>query len=87
MKLVDHKIEGIPFRAAHYTGGVIVPTIVVLHDTAGRLEKGNSAAYLASANPAKASVHFVLERDGTVEQQIPTNRRGNHAGVSSCSAV
>lgn len=83
MKLVNHKIEGIPFRAAHYTGGVIVPTIVVLHDTAGRLEKGNSAAYLASKNAPKASVHFVLERDGTVEQQIPTNRRGNHAGASS----
>lgn len=83
MKLVNHKIDSIPFRAAHYTGGVIVPTIVVLHDTAGRLEKGNSAAYLASQNAPKASVHFVLERDGTVEQQIPTNRRGNHAGVSS----
>lgn len=83
MKLVNHKIEGIPFRAAHYTGGVIVPTIVILHDTAGRLEKGNSAAYLAGRNAAKASVHFVLERDGTVEQQVPTNRRANHAGVSS----
>ncbi|MTH33582.1 hypothetical protein GL279_03105 [Paracoccus limosus] len=53
MKLVNHKIEGISFRAAHYTGGVIVPTIVVLHDTAGRLEKGSSAAYLASQKASR----------------------------------
>lgn len=83
MRLENHKITGIPFRAAHHTGGVIVPTIVILHDTAGRLEKGNSAAYLASDNPGKVSVQFVVERDGAAEQQVPTNRRANHAGQSS----
>ncbi len=83
MRLENHRIAGIQFRAAHYTGGTITPTIVILHDTAGRLEKGNSAAYLASANPGKVSVHFVIERDGTIEQQVLTNRRANHAGQSS----
>lgn len=83
MQLVNHKIEGISFKAAHYTGGLIVPSIVILHDTAGRLEKGNSAAYLASKNTGTASVHFVIERDGSVQQQVPTNRRANHAGQSS----
>lgn len=83
MKLTNHKIEGITFTPAHFTGGVIVPTIVVLHDTAGRLDKDNSAAYLASNNTGKASVHFVVERDGSIQQQVPTNRRANHAGQSS----
>lgn len=82
MKLVNHRIEGVSFRAARHTGGVIVPELVILHDTAGRLTKGNSAAYLRD-NDAQVSVHFVIERDGSVEQQVPTNRRANHAGKSS----
>lgn len=28
-------------------------------------------------------MHFVVERDGTITQQVPTNRRANHAGQSS----
>lgn len=28
-------------------------------------------------------MHFVVERDGTVTQQVPTNRRAGHAGQSS----
>lgn len=83
MRIKNNRIEGIHFRAAHYTGGAIKPTLVILHDTAGRLEKGNSAAYLASANSAKVSAHFIIEWDGTIEQQVPTNRRANHAGISN----
>lgn len=83
MRIISHKVEGVTFQKAHYIGGTIIPEIVVLHDTAGRLEKGNSAAYLASANAGKVSVHFVIERDGTVVQQVPTNKQANHAGQSS----
>lgn len=83
MRIKAHKVEGLTFQGAHYIGAEITPEIVVLHDTAGRLEKGNSAGYLASANSGKASVHFVIERDGTIVQQVPTNRRANHAGKSS----
>lgn len=83
MRIINHLVEGLAFQKAHFTGEVITPEIVVLHDTAGRLEKGNTAAYLASANTGKASVHFVVERDGTIVQQVPVNRRANHAGKSS----
>lgn len=82
MRVVRHKVEGVPYREAKSIGGTIVPEIVVLHDTAGRLEKGNSARYLRD-NPAGVSVHFVVERDGSIEQQVPTNRRAGHAGKSS----
>lgn len=82
MRVKNHKIEGIPYRAAKAIGRVIVPEIVILHDTAGRLDKGNSAGYLRD-NPAGVSVHFVVERDGSIEQQVPTNRRAGHAGKSS----
>ena len=83
MRIKNHLVQGLTYQKAHYIGEAITPEIVVLHDTAGRLEKGNSAAWLASANTGKASVHFVIELDGTITQQVPTNRRANHAGASS----
>ena len=81
MRIIDHRLEGAPFRAAALTGGPIVPEIVVLHDTAGRLAPGNAVEWLATT--PKASVHFVVERDGSVTQLVPTNRRAGHAGQST----
>lgn len=82
MKISRNKVQGVPFQSARWKGGQIVPEIVILHDTAGRMEKGNSAAYLAN-NTAGVSVHFVIERDGSIVQQVETNRRAGHAGKSS----
>jgi N-acetylmuramoyl-L-alanine amidase len=82
MRIKSHKVEGITFNAAQWTGEIITPGIVVLHDTASHLDHGNAAAYL-QRNTAKVSVHFVVERNGTITQQVPTNRRANHAGQSS----
>jgi N-acetylmuramoyl-L-alanine amidase len=79
MRLKRHKIEGIPFNAAKWIGATITPELLVIHDTASRLQTGNAARYLRD-NPAKVSVQFILERDGSLEQQVPTNRRANHAG-------
>ena len=39
MKLVRHKIVEAPFTPARQVGGEIVPTIVILHDTAGRIDE------------------------------------------------
>lgn len=81
MQIDNHWLVGHRHQTARLIGGEIIPTIVILHDTASRLEAGNAANYLATTN--KASVHFVVERDGTVVQQVPTNRRAGHAGKSS----
>lgn len=83
MKIKNHRAEGVAFQKAFYTGDVITPDIVVLHDTAGRLDPGNAVAWLASRNTGKASVHFVIEIDGAITQLVPTNRRANHAGEST----
>lgn len=81
MNFQDNKLTGEPFNEARWTGGQITPEIVVLHDTAGRLAPGNAANYLRK-NDRKVSVHFVVERDGLLEQQVPVDRRANHAGKS-----
>ncbi len=58
------------------------PTLVVLHDTAGRLTKGTAVAWLCNPQ-AKASAHVVVERDGTITQLVNFNRVAWHAGRSS----
>ncbi|WP_010142203.1 N-acetylmuramoyl-L-alanine amidase [Oceanicola sp. S124] len=82
MQITNHKLDGLRFKQAKWMGGVITPEIVVLHDTASRLDPLNAANYLAD-NDAKVSVHFVLERDGTITQQVQTNRAAWHAGKST----
>lgn len=81
MRVKNSRMDGVPYAAAKAIGGHIVPEIVILHDTAGRLDAGNSAAFLRD-NKAGVSVHFVVERDGSIEQQVPLNRRAAHAGKS-----
>lgn len=79
--MTQTKLDGIPFRQAKWMGGAITPRLVVLHDTASRLEAGRVADYLAD-NRAEVSVHFVMERDGSIEQQVPLDRAAWHAGRS-----
>lgn len=81
MHFKNHTLVGGDFQKARWIGGSITPEIVVLHDTASRLDQGNAARYLRD-NDAKVSVHFIIERDGTIQQQVPINRRANHAGKS-----
>lgn len=82
MRLKNHRIDTAAYTAAKAIGGEIAPTLVVVHDTASRLDAGSAAGYLRD-NPAKVSVHFIVERDGTLIQQVPVNRRANHAGKST----
>ncbi len=81
MQIKNHRLVDAPYLQARVMGGVITPEVVVLHDTAGRLDRFNSRDYLVTT--AKASVHFVVEIDGTISQLVPTNRRAGHAGQSS----
>lgn len=84
---IDHdrlQIDGqpVPYTPSNHQGGRITPTLIVLHDTSGRLERGNSAGYLVD-NPSQVSAHVVVERDGSITQLVPFDRRANHAGQST----
>jgi N-acetylmuramoyl-L-alanine amidase len=84
MRIVRHKLTGdlrvAPFARARNIDEAIAPELVVLHDTASSIDHGSVARFLRES--PRVSVHFVIERDGTIEQQIPTNRAGDHAGQS-----
>jgi N-acetylmuramoyl-L-alanine amidase len=64
--------------------GVITPEVLVLHDTAGRIEGSGESSIEWLCNPtAGASAHLVLGRDGKVTQLAPFNVACWHAGRSS----
>ena len=82
MQIAGHKLVGVPFRAANASGGTMSPTLIVAHDTAGRLEKGSSVEWFASKD-CNTSAHVVVERDGSIVQMVPFNKKAFHAGRSS----
>lgn len=82
----DHRMKrgssAVALAATPNRGGTITPEVIVLHDTAGRLDHASSVNWLC--NPAaKASAHFVVGRAGEVVQLAPTNVATWHAGASS----
>ena len=81
MKIKNHRLEGAEFRAAHSSGGEMRPRLIILHDTAGRLDKGSSVNWFCS-DECNTSAHIVVERDGTIVQQVPFDRKAFHAGAS-----
>ena len=66
MRIRNHKLEGFAYTPARLIGGVIVPEVVVIHDTASQITEGNAAEYLRTTT--KASVHYVIEIDGKITQ-------------------
>jgi len=76
------RLAGARYVKANSFGGSLKPEIIILHDTAGRLDKFNSVGWFASKE-CKTSAHIVVERDGTITQMVPFDRKAFHAGVSA----
>ena len=81
MQIKNGRLIGTKFVPANASGGDLKPTLIILHDTAGRLDKFSSVNWFASKE-CKTSAHVVVERDGTITQMVPFNRRAWHAGQS-----
>ena len=82
MKIIDHKLGGARYDQTAHIGDVIAPTLIVVHGTGTRIDKGSAVDY-CKKNARKVSYHIIIERDGEVVQLAPLNRRVNHAGRSS----
>jgi N-acetylmuramoyl-L-alanine amidase len=79
----NHRLvgAGVTYVQANAMGGIIAPSLIVMHDTAGRLDKGSSVGWFRSRD-CKTSAHVVIERDGSIVQMVPFNRKAFHAGES-----
>ena len=84
MKLVDGILEcgGISnYLPTKNAGASIEPQLIVLHSTLNRSLMQTVETLLDSS--IGASVHFLIDRDGSVVQLVPANRAANHAGRDS----
>lgn len=81
MDITNGRLSGVRFVPAHSFGGAINPSLIVVHDTAGRLDKYSSVDWFRSKS-CKTSAHVVVERDGTITQMVPFDRKAFHAGES-----
>jgi N-acetylmuramoyl-L-alanine amidase len=71
----------VPQKPTPNKGGVIKPTLLVIHYTAGFTA---SSAVATLINPkVAASAHLVIDRDGSITQLAPFNVKTWHAGESS----
>jgi N-acetylmuramoyl-L-alanine amidase len=71
----------VPLRSTPNRGGLIKPELVVLHDTAGRLDGKSSIAWMTN-KVARASAHLFIDRLGNITQLAPFNIATWHAGKS-----
>lgn len=82
-RLVNEDGSPVAFRQTpNKSSGVIAPTVIVLHDTAGGLDDQGSVDWLCNPQ-ARASAHFVVGREGEITQLCATNAAAWHAGQSS----
>ena len=83
MTIKNGRLVGASLKLARsYRNSKINPRFIVLHDTAGRLDKFSSVKWFQDKN-CKTSAHIVVERDGTITQQVPFDRVAYHAGASA----
>ncbi|WP_395645441.1 N-acetylmuramoyl-L-alanine amidase [Terricaulis sp.] len=85
MRIVRHRLEAeagesVEWRPTPNVGGVLQPTYLVMHYTAGR---GYASSVDWLANPAaKASAHVIVGRDGEIAQLARFDQVTWHAGAS-----
>jgi len=83
--LVPEKDQDLAADRYHpgYKPGVIQDVeAVIVHYTGSQSARG-TRRWLTMDDEVFVSVHFIVERDGTVKQLIPLDERGAHAGGKS----
>jgi N-acetylmuramoyl-L-alanine amidase len=76
-------LQGVKFLPSPNVGEALVnPTLLVQHYTASGGSGEADGKFFQSPN-AKASAHFVVDRDGTITQCVPINKKAWHAGKSA----
>jgi len=93
MKITDHMLvaeagDKIKINLSPFAGPVIAPKFMIMHYT---VTDGASSAVNwfkdTKNNTSKLAAHIVLDRDGTIIQMIPFNKKCSHAGSSNWNGV
>lgn len=79
MDIQNHKLVGVKYIPAATIGKEIDPIFIVNHFTSGYTADGAISTFQSGV----VAAHLVIERDGTITQMVPFNRRANHAGPST----
>lgn len=85
MQISSHRLVGVDYIEASYVKEIIRPQFVVIHYTAGYTAKSAIDTFRRAG--AGVSAHIVMERDGTLTQMVPFNRKAAHAGPSVYQGV
>jgi N-acetylmuramoyl-L-alanine amidase len=83
MRIIDHRLDGVKFDHAREIGDTIDPKFIVNHYTAGYTAQSAIQTFKTTIIAA----HLVIDRDGTVTQMVPFNKKANHAGPSEWAGV
>lgn len=78
----NHKLEGVPFEPARYSGGErhTDTLYIIAHDTAGASLESTVGYLKDPASPV--SYHVLIGKNGEVVQMVPFDRIAYHAGKS-----
>lgn len=72
----------VPFIESPNQGGRIEPTLILLHDTADRVQPLDSVRWFQNPG-SKVSAHLVIGRDASIVQMVEFDRAAWHAGEST----
>lgn len=83
MKIINHRLEGVKYDPAKEIGVTIDPKFLVMHYTAGY----TAASAISVFKTTVIAAHLVVDRDGSVVQMVPFDKKANHAGPSKWMGV
>ena len=89
LKIENHKLVGdlVSHRSTPNHGGIMSPSYLILHYTAGRSVEGSVESLCTRKPRGNASAHVVLGREGQIVQLAPFNVVTWHAGVSQWAGL
>ena len=80
MKIVNHRLQGVNWKASPNYRGTIRPQLIVIHYT-GTNSLQSALSWLCNKSSG-VSAHLVIAKTGQIWQLVPFNMRAWHAGKS-----
>ena len=89
LRIENHQLVGdlVSHRSTPNHGGIMAPSYLILHYTAGRSVEGSVESLCTRKPRGNASAHVVLGRAGQIVQLAPFNVVTWHAGVSQWAGL